>query len=755
MDKILSKKSGKNNRSSAIVAVIINGNTVKKGEIIMKNRLFQLMASTMAVACLAGCVSTPAPDSSSTGSASTGGGSGSEGSSGSGEAGAFSLDGVDLQSLEIVAPGSDAVDLKVSIAFGNTSRTISYGQSNPLTLSDGTVVTNGDLKPVWQYVQGRLNVKITDALGAQGEAATDMLNIASTSAFQDAHVYGGNSVADLLVNYGTQGLLLPLNEKMDEGLMPNFVAYLEENPTIETSITAQDGNIYYVPYIAEIGSPAREWIVRGSWPEILLDGTDTAFDTHVSITSYYEGAYTGSNARTGSNGGTVTPKDGVSITKATNENIIEIQNALSVKNGETLTNALIEYIGRNYEYENPSQLFIGELAAADVDELVALWRCIKANPELLTERDGATVYPFFARQGTYREDLLRMANYFNGTRAHGADSYEARFILDESGNLVYTYAQEGMYEVLVWLSQIHAEGLINPDIYSNEASPNIRTQMFGNDDDATKTVYGYMTFDWISSTTASSLNTDTTVVLPPVANVNGVWQYFVDNTRVVKPDGWSISAYSGHDDASIEAACALLDYYFTEEGALVHNYGLPFNLASLDGYEGPDGNDYPIFDDWIQETSNNTNNGDISSFLRDWMGSHLAIGYQKDIGFEYQTTGDQGMASWELINGSTTGYPSYSGAGPEGDNPNYYYLSPTVIPLNERQIDTVATQTKIDDEDTAEFLFNIIRYQALGNASGGASMAYNYDEYLKFFTDAGLDLYVSTYQTAYDLMQQG
>ena len=75
------------------------------------------------------------------------------------------------------------------------------------------------------------------------------------------------------------------------------------------------------------------------------------------------------------------------MTKKTAENIIEIQNALEVKNGETLTKALIDYIGRNYDYEKPSDLFLSDTAAYDIDELTALFRCIRANGLYLT--DGA------------------------------------------------------------------------------------------------------------------------------------------------------------------------------------------------------------------------------------------------------------------------------------------------------------------------------------------------------------------------------
>ena len=65
------------------------------------------------------------------------------------------------------------------------------------------------------------------------------------------------------------------------------------------------------------------------------------------------------------------------------------------------------------------------------------------------------------------------------------------------------------------------------------------------------------------------------MVLPPVAKVNGVWQYYIDNGRAIKPDGWSISVAGCATDAELYRSCALLDYFFTEEGSTLQNYGLP------------------------------------------------------------------------------------------------------------------------------------------------------------------------------------
>ena len=43
------------------------------------------------------------------------------------------------------------------------------------------------------------------------------------------------------------------------------------------------------------------------------------------------------------------------------------------------------------------------------------------------------------------------------------------------------------------------------------------------------------------------------------------------------------------------------------------------------------------------DTCNAVAKGDLSTFMRDWMGSLIPIGYQKDIGFEYQYTSERGF----------------------------------------------------------------------------------------------------------------
>lgn len=75
----------------------------------------------------------------------------------------------------------------------------------------------------------------------------------------------------LEVDYGQQGLLLPLNDLIDD-YAPNLKKLLEERPEVRQSITTTDGNIYTLPRIA--GGSSSTWIrgpvwINGEWMETL------------------------------------------------------------------------------------------------------------------------------------------------------------------------------------------------------------------------------------------------------------------------------------------------------------------------------------------------------------------------------------------------------------------------------------------------------------------------------------------------------
>lgn len=70
--------------------------------------------------------------------------------------------------------------------------------------------------------------------------------------------YGNNVLTDIdVVKYGSQGLLIPLNDLIEE-YAPNLKAVFEENPDYKRAITAPDGNIYALPCITEMNPVTRD-----------------------------------------------------------------------------------------------------------------------------------------------------------------------------------------------------------------------------------------------------------------------------------------------------------------------------------------------------------------------------------------------------------------------------------------------------------------------------------------------------------------
>lgn len=64
--------------------------------------------------------------------------------------------------------------------------------------------------------------------------------------------YGQNILTDTdIIKYGSQGILIPLNDLIDQ-YAPNLKKVLDDNPEYRKQITAPDGNIYALPAINEL-----------------------------------------------------------------------------------------------------------------------------------------------------------------------------------------------------------------------------------------------------------------------------------------------------------------------------------------------------------------------------------------------------------------------------------------------------------------------------------------------------------------------
>lgn len=607
--------------------------------------------------------------------------------------------------------------LKINFAMGNNARTMTYQQANPLTLEDGTVIAQGDLKPTWQYIQEQMGFTIEDVT-IQDQKATEMIDLSAATGFKDATVYGGNSIAEDLMNYGAQGYFINLSDYLK--YMPNFNAYLEANPNVATSITAYDGGVYHIPYVAEIDNYARVFAGRAEWVQLLLDSEDQLVDETATLTTAYTG-YWDRNA----------------------SNVIDLQNeaAGGTLDRATALSVLVEYIDATYpELENRSDLYVGETAAFDIDELVALWRVIELSPNTLSKQvtgevvDGANISAFFTRKSRFREDLMHLINYFGGQKAHASDSYFARLYVDENGEMQYSYANDKFLEGVDQLSNIYAEGLIHSEFADLSVTDDFRKAMFFSDAAEGQQQFGFMTYDWIGSTTAS--NDAIVGFLPPVTTIEAAgitdFVHFVENSRVIKPDGWSISAAASEEE--INAAVKLFDYMFSREGQVTQIYSIPSTLVEGEVFVGADGTEYPKFSQWLLDTADEFKSGNVPAFLRDFMGSLLHIGYQKEIGFELQYTSENGFAAWELYTDADVMKTTY------GATNQYFKLMPPIISLNDQELAKLGTVSVGTDQVD-------LMFQYIVGADGAVASV---DEIAAAYDQAGIDTYLDVYAGAYE-----
>jgi hypothetical protein len=611
-----------------------------------------------------------------------------------------------------------AKDLKINFATGNNQRTITYNQATPLKLPDGKVVSQGELKPVWQELETRLGVNFEDVT-IQDQQPNEMIDIAASTGFNNANIYGGNSVAEALMSYGAQGYFVAISDYMDQ--LPNFNAYLDENPDIRTSITAYDGKIYHIPYVAEIGNYARMYHVRQSWVESLLDSEDAIENETATLPVHYEGYWKDHHPT----------------------NVANLQNE-AAENGEltaqTARKVLLDYIKETYpSLAKPSDLYLGSGAQYDIDELIALFRVVKLHPNTLSKVstgkvvDGAVISPYFTRHSKYREELLRLANYFGGQHVHGSDSYGARFYLNAKGELCYSYNEDNFLKIVESLKDMYSEGLVFSEFSDLSLKDNFRDTLYSHDDVEGQTQFGFMTYDWTASTTAAG--DDIIAVLPPVTTMESSkdFVHYVENTRVVKPDGWAISSNSTEEE--INAALKLFDYFFSEEGHILQNYGIPAAIDENEKFVAFDGMEYPKFSSWVLDTAEELKNGDVAAFLRDFVGALIPVGYQKEIGFELQYTNENGMKSWEIYNDAKVIQPSYTAENPE------LRIVPPVFSLNEQDVARI-NNTSISP-DQVDMIFQFI------TSSGGID---SIDQVKQAYNEAGIDEYIKVYQEAYARM---
>ena len=566
-----------------------------------------------------------------------------------------------------------------------------------ITLADGNTYNTGDLKPTWVEVQNRLGMVFENYY--QGSSSATKEFEFWQERLNEIDMVSGS--ATQLTEAGNAGSLVNIAQYLD--MMPNFKAYLEANPIVRLSITGDtsSGAIYFSPYFDGVNDIERMPLMRTDWVVKLLDGEGefTAEQSH----KLNAAVYTPYMPTSGKVEIDVVKPDGSATEKVTKDydkagNIVKIMNdalASGEVTGVQAVNMLRKYIDEAYNGyygTTRSNLFVGQNAAWDADELVALLRCVVSNPYTLNGTDN--VEGLFSREDSNnqrRVDMMRFAGTLFGVR--GLESRQDYLYVGADGKLHDARQEEDTYEAMERMNAMVQEGLISESFVESQGE---KTEtMLKND-------LGFMHYDYnqtqtVYNETVLQEGEKYMAVMVPVArwydgsNADGVYMRFTESWRSVKTDGWAISAagVEGNQD-KLYAALKLIDYAYSEAGQILMSYGPDaFIKTNADGSYVTfnfNGKQMPVIADATYEELWDKASGNYTNYARQYLGSTLS--FAKSQAFEFQCThavGKEGAGYISTAIGlGTIKHPELALT----ENP-WYTSIPTVLPTTSQENDIV------------------------------------------------------------------
>lgn len=571
-----------------------------------------------------------------------------------------------------------------------------------ITLADGKTYHSGDLKPTWVELQNILHVTFENKY--QGNSASAEFDYWKE---QLGEVDMLSGTAAKLSEYGESGAIVNIAEYLDQ--MPNFKAYLDANPIVRLSITGNTttGAIYFSPYFDGVNDIERMPLMRTDWVQKLLNGEGEF--TAEKCGTLKAAVYQPYMPTSGSVEIDVVKLDGSAVeTIAKNYdkagNIVAKMNealAAGEVNGVTAVNMLRTYIDEAYDGyygTERANLFIGQNAAWDADELVALLRCVVANANTLNGTDK--IQGLFTREddnNQRRVDMMRFAGHLFGIR--GLESRQDFLYVGNDGLLHDARQEEATYDALLRMHNLVEEGLISEAFVNSEAE-NTGTYL---ENDLGFMHYDYNQTQTIYNETKLQDGEKYMAVMVPVArwmdgtSEDGVYMRFTESWRSVKTDGWGISApgVAGNQD-KLNAALALIDYAYSPKGMILMSYGPDAFIKTnadgsyvtfmFNGTEMPEIADATRAELWEKASGNYTN------YARFYLGSTLS--FVKNQAFEYQCTSDAGREGAGYISTAiglgTIKHPELAIT----ENP-WYTSVPTVLPTPKADNDTINSYTEL------------------------------------------------------------
>lgn len=640
----------------------------------------------------------------------------------------------------IVDDLSQNVTLDVAINFAGTTF-ISYNRPNPYDARNGKTYATGDILPVWEEIGSKFNITFVDKATSSDSNTNNQFTRMSTDGFAGVDMINGTGAG--IAEAGMRGEFVNLNAHMDK--MPNLSAFLEANPSVRSSMTSANGAIYFAPYFDGFQEIERMNLMRLDWVRDILDAESPQFDTTTTLGTLHYQQLLPATLDTNI---TVANPDGTTrvVRKNYTENIIAVQNALAVKDGASLAQALRDHIDATYgtQYAKRSDLFIGTDAAYDADEMVALMRAIKTNPLYLTNGRMSTVEVYFPRDNTEGRlvDGVRLSQMFG---ARGVESRTEGFFFEPNGKLADGRALETTWDAVDRVSQLYKEGLIiqNPELGYNGTTggDSLRGNLLRNS-------HGFMTYDFNATSTAigffnagKQLDPDMEfqAVLPPVNNWLGDGNYFhfSESVRSLKSEAWGIPAHV--TGAKLSRALMVVDYLYSVEGEELFVFG-PEEWR--DGYIDYAGGQIPKIHDEVLGEIQSLTGGSHINYYRWYLGATMPVGHIRTLGLEFQTLSPDGIAGIQRINTAVEAGTFKLASLTAQDNP-WFEATPAVFALTQTEASLIALQATYRDVWANSNAINMIKY---GFGTGNITR----EEYRQQFMNGTTNVYTQIYLPFYE-----
>ncbi len=412
---------------------------------------------------------------------------------------------------------------------------------------------------------------------------------------------------DDMMKVAEQGTFAALDDYINE-YAPNLKKILDEHPEYIRDIRANDGKIYFLPFIGAVRT-FKVWMLRGDWLDKL------GLDAPVTLDDWYN------------------------VLKA-------------------------------FKEQDPN-------GNGEADEIPYTTRNTQAGVLAFMEAFGIS----------------------------GFEANEQFFI--EDGKVKYAYTDPRCKQALEFINKLYREGLIDPEYATNDTNvwlSRLTNEVSGACQDTTARAYALGT-----QVQAANEGSDAyfTVVAPPQGP---------DGTCMTTSQMQPIRGYTAisADSPYIKEIVQLFDYFYSEEGSLLMNFGIEGETYTME-------NGKPVYTDVIAKDAQGRS---ILSMLNIY--GHREWAYQQDIGYEDAMLDET--------------YVAYR-------NEMEQYIRPTIpaLSLTEEEREIVnSTYTEIQtykDEMINKFIM-------------GKEPLENFDKFVQTLKDMGIDDVLAAEQAAYDRYMQ-